>query len=179
MWPMILLGAIQGGSSIYQGITQSKATRAEADRIRQEADIKREEARLTRDSLYDQARKTQTQGSAFIGSQKSSFASAGVKTDEGSPLAIMRESQKSIQQDVSRIRSTGNRALKLGLNQADIMDQSADFADKYAGQQLGGSIIGGVTSFLGGVVQNSIYENFWAEGVSPKTNNWTESMRFY
>ena len=135
MWPFAIFGAIKAGADIYSGVKQKEAAYANANILRQQGGYQR-------DAYYDQASKLNTQGQAFLGTQKSAFASANVKLDSGSPLAVMRESQKALQQDISRTRQMGDNALSLSINQARNLRKQGNDA-------FTSSIFGGVNSFLG------------------------------
>ncbi|TET97749.1 MAG: hypothetical protein E3J23_08705 [Candidatus Stahlbacteria bacterium] len=161
MWPMIILGAIQAGASIFQGIAQSQAGEQNARVLEQQAQLRREEGELVRRSLFERARRTRVQGEAFVGSQRAGVASAGVSLEQGSPLAVLAQTRKSIATDVARTREAGQRAFALGLSQADILGQQADITRQFGTQQaIAGGIQGG-TSFLGTLNQANIYQNFW------------------
>jgi len=137
---MIALGAIQAGSQIYSGYKQKEA----AD---QNAGLMREQGEFQRSSAYDQASSLAKQGQGFIGSQKAGFASAGVKTTSGSPLAALRESEKNLQKDVSRTRQAGDIAYQRALSGAGALEQQGKDA-------FTASLIGGATSFAGTLANN-------------------------
>lgn len=164
MWGMLLFGAINAGMGIARGIGSKRAAESQAEILRQEAELRREQGKLTKESLFDRARRMGRQGEAFVGSQKAGFAGSGVKTTEGSPLLVMRESLKSIQQDVSRTRRLGERAEALGLSQADVLGQQADAAQQFGRQQLIASGIQAGASFLGSLGGSGVFEEIWNTG---------------
>ena len=110
MWPELLIGAVKAGTQIYQGIKAQKEYQDQAADIKQQAELQKAQ-------YYDQANKLSDQGNSLIGRQRTGFASAGVKLTEGSPLLVMRESQKAIQSDISKLRLMGDNALQTGMNQ--------------------------------------------------------------
>ena len=131
---MLIAGAVQAGTQIYSGYKQKEAAEANADLLR-------EQAQFQKASAYDQASQIAVQGEAFKGTQRSAFASSGVKIDEGSPLAVLKASQKGIQQDISRTRQIGDNALTVGLNQANQVQQQGKDA-------FTSSLLGAGTTFL-------------------------------
>jgi len=174
MWPMIVLGAIQAGSQIYSGYKQKEA----AD---QNAELMREQGQFQQRSAYDQASNLRKQGDSFIGSQTAGFAGAGVKTDSGSPLAALRESEKNLQKDVSRTRQAGDLAYKSSLSQASALQQQGQDA-------FTASLIGGATSFAGTLANNvnmpkteSPYGKTQGSlpSISPNTDSWMNQSLGY
>jgi len=161
MWENVFLGAVGFGASIAGAITGAKATERQAEILSQRADIRREEGGLARRSAFDRARRARVQGQAFVGAQKSAFAGAGVATDKGSPLSVLRETQKSIQTDVSRTRQLGENAFTLGVREAGLLQEQAKNTALFGNQQLVSNVAQGATSFLGTLTQASIYKNFW------------------
>jgi len=142
MWGMILLGAVKAGSQIYSGYKQKQAADQNAELMRQQAQFQREQAN-------DQATTMKRQGEAFKGSQANAYAMSGVKTDRGTPLAILRETEKNINKDVARTRIAGQHAYETGLNQANALEQQGKDA-------FTSSLISGATSFAG-TLANNIY----------------------
>ncbi len=172
MWPMLLLGAVQAGSQIYSGYKQKEAAEQNAALMREQAEFQRQQA-------YDQASIVRERGESFIGTQKAGLASAGVKTTTGSPLAVLRESERRLQQDVSRTRQAGDIAYKSGLSQAGTLEQQGKDA-------FTASLIGGATSFAGTLASNinipkptntvsgtsGGYLNELTRGVAPNLSSW-------
>jgi len=149
MLTAIIAGAgalISAGASIYSGYKQKDAAQANAALIE-------EQAGLQKDAYYDQASRIQTQGEAFIGQQKTGYAGSGVKLDRGSPLAVLNESRKSLQQDISRTRQMGTSALELGRSQANQLRQQGDDA-------VTAGWLGGASTLLGGLAQGLEGFNF-------------------
>jgi len=140
MWEQIALGAIKYGANIYSANKQRRAAFDNAKLIREQADFQKQQA-------YDQATMMNKQGEAFKGSQRSAIASSGVKLDSGSPLALLRETSKNIQQDVSRTRQAGDVARDRGYNQATSLEQQG--RDNFTASLLGAS-----TSFAGTIANN-------------------------
>ncbi len=171
MWATLLFGAINTGLGIAGGIGRRRAARSQAEVLRQEAELRREQGQLAKESLFDRARRMSRQGEAFIGSQRAAFASSGVKTGEGSPLSVMRESARAIQQDVSRTRQLGQRAESLGLSQADVLGQQADIVQAQGRQQAIGAGIQAGSSFLGSIASSGAFEEIW--GSTNKIANLT------
>ena len=143
-WPMLLFGAIKAGTQIYSGIKQKEAAEANADLLIEQAEFEKQ-------SAFDQARRLTVQGQAFLGRQKYAFASSGVKVDEGSPLAVMKASQKGLQQDISRTRQIGENVLTLGINRAkQVKKQGKDAFTT--------SLLGAGTTFLTSTVDSGIFK---------------------
>ena len=140
MWPMIALGAIQAGAQIYSGYKQKESAEYNAN-------IMREQGEFARRQAYDQASNVNKQGNSFIGSQKAGIASSGVKSTSGSPLAALRESERNLQQDVSRTMQAGDHAYQSSLSQANSLEQQGKDA-------FTASLIGGATSFAGTLASN-------------------------
>jgi len=128
---------VSAGANIYSGYQQRDAADANAALMEQQAQYQK-------DAYFDQARKIQKQGQAFIGQQKAGYAGAGVKGGEGSPLAILNESRKSLQQDISRTREAGTSAYLTGMDQARLLREQGQDAVTMGW-------LGGGTSFLGGL----------------------------
>ena len=150
---MLALGAVQAGTQIYSGYKQKQA----AD---QNADLMRQQAAFQRDSTYEQSANVNKQGETFKGSQLAGVAQSGVKIDKGSPLALLRETDKRIQKDVSRIRQSGDRALESGNNQANQLEQQGQDA-------FNASLISGATSFAGTLAGNINMPGSTANNVTP------------
>lgn len=116
MWPMLLLAAVKSGTEIYKGFKEKHA-------LDQNAELMREQGREVQQQYYDQAANMAQQGGAFLGQQTSAFANSGVKVDEGSPLAVINETRKNLQKDISRTQQLGNVSLKKAYNQANEMNK--------------------------------------------------------
>jgi len=164
MWPMIVLGAIQAGSQIYSGYKQKQAAAENADLMREQGQFQQRQA-------YDQASRLYKQGKSFIGSQTAGFAHAGVKIDSGSPLAALKESERNLQQDVSRTKQAGDTAYKRALSGASSLEQQGQDA-------FNASLIGGVTSFAGTLANNinipksTASSGNYIYGVGKSTDSW-------
>ena len=168
MWPMIVLGAIQTGSQIYSGYKQKQAAQENADLMREQGQFQQRQA-------YDQASRLYKQGESFIGSQTAGFAHAGVKLDKGSPLAALRESERNLQQDVSRTKQAGDTAYKRALSGASSLEQQGQDA-------FNASLIGGVTSFAGTLANNinipktnpvtTAPSGNYMQGIGKSTDSW-------
>ena len=165
---MIAMGAISAGSKIYSGWKQKEAAEENAELLRKQAEFQKQQA-------YEQAIMMREQGEAYKGSQKASIASSGIKATEGSPLMALRESERNIRQDVRRTREAGDRALELGINQADVLEQQGQDA-------FTSSVIGGATSFAGTLASNinipkstptgGGYLNEFTTGAGPNLTSW-------
>ncbi len=176
MWGMIALGAIQAGSQIYSGWKQKEAAE-------ENAKLMREQASFQRDQYDDQASTMQTQSNAVLGGQRNAMARSGVKTDQGSPLSLLRANEKALNKDIGRTRQAGQHAYDTGMNQANSLEQQGQDA-------FTASLIGGATSFAGTLANNvniptkttspSPYGKNVTDSPSlspnaPNTNSWTAS----
>ena len=161
MWPMLLLGALKAGTEIYSGYKKKQAADQNAELLRQQAEAQKNQA-------YDRASRLAAQGEAFKGSQRSAFASSGVKLDSGSPLAVLRETQKNLQQDISRTKQIGDNAYSLGIGQANQLQQQGQDA-------FTSSILGGAASFLGDAYNSGAFKGLGKTTTpdisTPETNN--------
>ena len=137
---MIALGAIQAGSQIYSGWKQKEAAE-------ENAKLMREQASFQRDQYDDQASTMQTQSNAVLGGQRNAMARSGVKTDQGSPLSLLRANEKALNKDIGRTRQAGQHAYDTGMNQANSLEQQGQDA-------FTASLIGGATSFAGTLANN-------------------------
>ncbi|MCK5614060.1 hypothetical protein KAR91_70000 [Candidatus Pacearchaeota archaeon] len=148
MWPILLAGAIKAGTQIFSGAKQQRAAEANAELVEQEGIFQRKQA-------YDQATTLRKQGEAFKGSQRAGFASSGVKADRGSPLAVLNESRKAIQRDVSRTREAGDTALTKSINQANQIRKEGEAAKSTSLLGAGTTLLtAGLNAGLGEGVKN-------------------------
>jgi len=162
---MLLAGAIQAGTQIYSGYKKKQAADQNAELLRKQAELQKKQA-------YDKANQLQKQGEAFQGSQRSAFASSGVKADSGSPLAVLRETQRNLQQDISRTRQIGDNAYSLGLGQAKQLQQQGNDA-------FTSSILGGTASFLGTLNNSGAWGKIKDWGKTLGVNNINANQELY
>lgn len=159
---LAFFGAIQAGAAIVSGVTQARAGARQADILKQQAEIQREQGRLARTALFERAENIRTQGEAFVGGQRAGFARAGVSLGEGSPLAVMREAQKSIREDISRTRAAGEQAFRTGQIQAGLTGQRAGATRRFGLESGIATGIQGGLSFLGGIYSDrNIFKDLW------------------
>ena len=161
---LAFFGAIQAGAAIASGITQISASQRQADILEQEAERQREQGRMARTSLFERAENIRTEGRAFIGGQRATLARRGVALDQGSPLAVMREAQRSIGEDIRRTRVQGQRAERLGLSAAEVTGQRADTTRRFGFQSGLSQAIGGGISFLGDLASRNVFQDIWNNG---------------
>lgn len=144
---MLALAGIKAGAEIFEGYQAKEAAEYNADLLRKNAEFQKNAA-------FDQSVKLQQQGAAFIGSQKTAIAGSGIKLNEGSPLEILKKSQKNLNVDVGRIRTQGINAELLGLNQATQLEKQGLNA-------FTGSILGAGSGFLSSVGQMGLDYKWW------------------
>ncbi len=164
MWETIALGAIQAGSQIYSGYKQKQAAYKNASLIREDSVFQRRRA-------YDQASRLRNQGEAFKGSQRTAYASAGVKLTEGSPLAVLKKTEENLRQDIGRTRQSGDLAVERGTHQANALEQQGNDA-------FTASLISAATSFAGTLANNinipksTASSGNYIYGVGKSTDSW-------
>ncbi len=161
MWAFLAASAITAGVQVYNGYQRKKAAEKIADTMDDQAAITEKQAEYAKASLYEQADDLGVQGQKYIGQQKTQYASAGVKLDVGSPLQVMRESQRNINKDVARLKEKGNNALELGINQADVQREKASMMKKYGQNSMTAGMLNGGASLLGGFANASPYTDLW------------------
>lgn len=161
---LAFFGAVQAGASIASGITGIRASRRQADILEQEAERQREQGEIAQRNLFERAQQIGIAGEATLARNRASYVKRGVSLTEGSPLAVMREAEKSIQTGISRTRSQGRRALQLGLSQAEVTGQRADTTRRFGFQTGLAQAIGGGISFLGDLASRNIYQDIWNKG---------------
>ena len=168
MWPMLLIATVKSGAEIYKGFKEKQA-------LDQNAELMREQGRETQQQYYDQAANMTQQGSALLGQQTSAFANSGVKVDKGSPLAVVNETRKNLQKDISRTQQLGNVSLKKAYNQANEMNKQGQ--DVFNSSLLSGTAnffasaySGGAFDGLGDLSKN--YRDFGEEESLSLSTEW-------
>ena len=144
MWPILLLTAIKAGTTIYSGFKEKETAEENAQMVRAQA--------LEVEKQYqDKAKQIASRGEAYTGHQVSSYASAGVKVDSGSPLAVLNETRKNIQQDISRTKQLGNIAVKRADYQATQIEKAGD-------QALTSSLLTATTDMFSGAYNAGLFD---------------------
>lgn len=145
----IVAAGISAGVTIYQASEAQKAADYNAGLIEKDAEFARFQSTETALDLAEQ-------GEGFKASQKSAFASSGIKTSEGSPLQLLKETQDKLELDVQNIRDSGDLAKLSGDNQADELKRQGQ-AGKTAG------IISAGTSFATSLIGTGLQQKWWGE----------------
>ena len=175
---MLIAGAVQAGTQIYAGYKQKEAAETNAELLRQQGIQARIQAGYAKTASDERAASLQQQGQAFRGTQKSVFAGSGVKVSEGSPLAVMKESQRAIQQDVGRLQQMGGIALKQGQSQYDVLSKQASQLEQQGKDVFTASLIGAGSTFLtsmgsSGFDFNNIFQTTPKKSLSQSLWDWS------
>ncbi len=112
---MLGLAAIQGASQIFGGAsTASSASK--------EAALTRQEGALAQQELEAQARKTEYEGQKFAGVQTMKYAKSGVLATEGSPLIILDETRRLVQEEADALRKRGAAMRRVAMGRASVIN---------------------------------------------------------
>ena len=96
---LIAGAAISAGSAIQQGAAAAEQARAQQKILEQNALLDERRAQAERDAAIDAAQKFEKKGRRLTGAQRVAYAKGGVLTIEGTPLVVMEETRRELEED--------------------------------------------------------------------------------
>lgn len=158
--------AMSVAGPVVQGMAAQKSAEAQARANEYNAQIAESQAEIRAQKASKDERLLRIKGELAKGTQRAAFGAAGLVPDSGSPLNILLDTQRSIEQDANTIRY--NAALdEWGLGErANLYRTQASYARSAGSQAMTAGVMGGLTA-LGTSV--SRFSDKWDWMNKPKT----------
>ena len=154
---LIAGAAISAGSAIQQGAAAAEQAKQQQKILEQNALLAERQAQAERDAATDTAQKFEKEGRRLTGAQRVAYARGGVLTTEGTPLVVMEETRRELEEDRLNILREGflrgafRESEAFGLrSQGAAARARGKAAAKGSVLAAGGSILTGASRFQGG-----------------------------
>lgn len=100
----VIMGAIALGSAVIGGITSAVAGWKQSKALEEQAEANAAQVAI---ETAQQIADIREEGAELAGTQRAMIGASGVSLKTGSPLAVLRDTQRGIQKDIKRVQQGG------------------------------------------------------------------------